>query len=325
MANQNRISFVIPLYNEQDSLTELHGKITVTMQKLGKDYEIIFIDDGSKDQSASIIEDLNAEDGHVKLIQFRMNYGKSAGLAAGFSAATGDYVITMDADLQDEPEEVPKLIAKLEEGYDLVSGWKKKRRDPFSKRLASKIYNFFTSWLSGIRLHDFNCGLKAYRNEVVKTMSVYGELHRYLPVIAHRNGFRVTELPVTHHQRKHGKSKFGAARFTRGAFDLMTITFLTKYKKRPLHLFGLIGFLSFFAGCLISGILAYERLFADKFLSNRPLLFLGVLLIIVGIQFFSIGLLGEMITAMRKDSDAYLIKKSLGWEQPIAAASSPRI
>ena len=318
------ISFVIPLYNEQDSLAELHCKITATMQDLGKDYEIIFVDDGSKDQSPAVIEELHASDHHVKLIQFRMNYGKSAGLAAGFSAATGDYVITMDADLQDEPEEVPKLIAKLEEGYDLVSGWKKIRRDPLSKRLASKVYNFFTSRLSGIRLHDFNCGLKAYRNEVVKTMSVYGELHRYLPVIAHRNGFRVTELPVTHHQRKHGKSKFGAARFARGAFDLMTITFLTKYKKRPLHLFGLIGFLSFAAGCLISGILAYERLFANRFLSNRPVLFLGVLLIIVGIQFFSIGLLGEMITAMRKDSDAYLIKKSLGWEQPSIAAASPR-
>jgi len=324
VANQNHISFVIPLYNEQDSLEELHRKITAAMRPLGDHYEIIFVDDGSKDQSASVIEKLHATDRHVKLIQFRMNYGKSAGLAAGFSAATGDYVVTMDADLQDDPEEVPKLIAKLEEGYDLVSGWKKKRRDPLSKRLASKVYNFFTSWFSGIRLHDFNCGLKAYRNEVVKTMSVYGELHRYLPVIAHRNGFRVTELPVTHHPRKHGKSKFGAARFTRGAFDLMTITFLTKYKKRPLHLFGLIGFLSFFAGSLISGWLAYERLFANKYLSNRPVLFLGVLLIIVGIQFFSIGLLGEMITAMRKDSDAYLIKKSLGWEQSFVSTASQR-
>jgi glycosyltransferase involved in cell wall biosynthesis len=315
------ISLIIPLLNEQDSLRELHASLTTVLCKFGREYEIILIDDGSRDQSAAIIEELHAQDDqHVKLIQFRMNYGKSAALAAGFSAAAGEYIITMDADLQDEPEEIPRLIAKLEEGYDLVSGWKKVRRDPLSKRMASKVYNLFTSMFSGIRLHDFNCGLKAYRREVVKTMSVYGELHRYLPVIAHRNGFRVTEMVVTHHQRKYGKSKFGAARFFRGAFDLMTITFLTKYKKRPLHLFGLMGFLTFAAGCIISGILAYERLFANKFLSNRPLLFLGVLLIIVGIQFFSIGLLGEMITAIRKDSDAYLVRKSLGWE---GAANDP--
>lgn len=308
------ISLVIPLYNEAESLGELHQKITNVMKRMDKSYEIIFIDDGSTDKSSEIIEELHRQDEHVKLIQFRKNYGKSAGLAAGFNAASGAFVITMDADLQDDPEEIPNLLAKLDEGYDLVSGWKKIRHDPLTKRLASKVYNYFTSITSGIRLHDFNCGLKAYRIDVIKTMKVYGELHRYLPVIAHRNGFRVTEIPVKHHARKHGKSKFGAARFARGAFDLMTITFLTRYKKRPLHLFGLLGFIFFSAGLLVSIWLTYERIVLNKYLSSRPMLFLGVLLIIVGVQFFSIGLLGEMITAYRPDSDAYLIKKNIGWK-----------
>ena len=252
------------------------------------------------------------KDDRVKLIQFLHNYGKSAALAAGFKLAAGRYVITMDADLQDDPEEIPKLLEKLQQGYDLVSGWKKVRHDPISKRWASKVYNYFTSLFSGIRLHDFNCGLKIYRREVVRTLRVYGEMHRYLPVIAFRNGFRVTELPVRHHARKYGHSKFGVARFARGAFDLLTISFLTRYKMRPLHLFGVLGVLSFLGGFFISLFLAYERIFANKYLSNRPMLFLGVLLIIVGVQFFSIGLLGEMITSLRKDTDAFLVKRCLG-------------
>ncbi|NOY57963.1 MAG: glycosyltransferase family 2 protein [Calditrichaeota bacterium] len=307
------ISLVIPLYNEEESLAELYHQIKTVMVRLGKSYEIIFIDDGSTDKSAGIIEDIHKQDEHVRLIQFRKNYGKSAGLAAGFEAASGNFIITMDADLQDDPEEIPNLLNKLQEGYDLVSGWKKVRHDPLSKRLASKVYNYFTSIFSGIRLHDFNCGLKAYKIDVVKSMKVYGELHRYLPVIAHRNGFRVTEIPVKHHARKYGSSKFGGARFARGAFDLMTITFLTRYKKRPLHLFGFLGFIFFTAGLLVSVWLTYERIVLNKYLSSRPMLFLGVLLIIVGVQFFSIGLLGEMITAYRPDTDAYLIKKSIGW------------
>jgi len=307
------ISLVIPLYNEEESIVELHHQIKSVMDRLEKSYEIIFIDDGSTDKSAEIIEELHRQDEHVRLIQFRKNYGKSAGLAAGFKFASGTFVITMDADLQDDPKEIPNLLNKLQEGYDLVSGWKKVRHDPIGKRLASKVYNYFTSIFSGIRLHDFNCGLKAYRIDVVKSMRVYGELHRYLPVIAHRNGFRVTEIPVKHHARKYGKSKFGAARFARGAFDLMTITFLTRYKKRPLHLFGLLGFIFFTAGLLVSIWLTYERIVLNKYLSSRPMLFFGVLLIIVGVQFFSIGLLGEMITAYRPDSDTYLIKKNIGW------------
>ena len=306
------VSFVIPLYNERESLPELKDKIVQVMERAGRSFEIIFVDDGSTDGSGEIIEKMHREDPRVRMVQFRKNFGKSAALDAGFRVASGKYVVTMDADLQDDPEEVPALLAKLEEGYDLVSGWKKQRKDPLTRRLASKVYNFFTYLFSGVRLHDFNCGLKAYRNEVVKSIRVYGELHRYIPVIAHRLGFRVTELPVRHHPRKYGRSKFGAARFFRGAFDLMTVTFLTRYSKRPLHLFGFIGILSFLAGTAVSAVLAYQRIFMQKYLSNRPLLFLGVLLIIVGIQFFSIGLLGEMITAGNQQAGGYLIRKVVG-------------
>ncbi len=313
-ATRSKISIVIPLYNEQDSLDELYKQIVSVMKNLDFDYEIIFIDDGSIDNSIPVIENLHSKDQQVKLIQLRKNYGKSAGLSAGFGAATGDIIVTMDADLQDDPGEIPNLLAKLNEGYDLVSGWKKNRRDPFSKRFFSKIYNYFTSKLSGLKLHDFNCGLKAYRKDVINNIKIYGELHRYLPVIAFHKGFKVTEISVTHHHRKYGKSKFGSARFTRGAFDLITITFLTKYNKRPLHLFGLLGLVSFLLGSIISIVLAYQRIFQDQYLSSRPILFLGVLLIIIGVQFITLGLLGEMITAQKQDGESYSIKHTIGLE-----------
>ncbi|MBN1481691.1 glycosyltransferase [candidate division KSB1 bacterium] len=308
------ISIVVPLLNEAGSVLELYEGIKAVLQDLGKDFEVIFVDDGSTDGSAFLIKELNEKDSRAKLIEFRKNYGKAAALAAGFNMAQGHVVITMDADLQDDPKEIPNLLNKLNEGYDLVSGWKKVRHDPFLKRVSSKVYNLFTSLFSGIRLHDFNCGLKAYRSEVVKTMNVYGELHRYLPVIAHRNGYRVTEIPVRHHARKYGRSKYGVARFTRGAFDLMTITFLTRYKKRPLHLFGSWGLISTFAGLVILAVLAVQKIFFAAHLSRRPLLFLGLLLVIVGMQSFSIGLLGEMITESRAESDNYLVKKYTGWD-----------
>ncbi len=310
-------SLIVPLLNEQDSLQELYDQICSVMERMGHSYEILFIDDGSTDASAEIIERLNSRDDRVKLIQFLHNYGKSAALAAGFMACRGRFVVTMDADLQDDPEEIPSLYEKIQSGYDLVSGWKKIRHDPFIKRITSKVYNYFTSLFSGIRLHDFNCGLKMYRREVVKTIHVYGDLHRYLPVIAHRNGFRVAEIPVRHRPRRHGVSKFGMTRFTRGAFDLLTITFLTRYRMRPLHLFGLLGLTTFGAGSVILVVLAYQRLVQHIYLSNRPLLFLGVLLIIVGIQFISIGLLGEMITSQRTEADAFLIKKCLGCQSSL--------
>jgi len=320
-------SLIIPLLNEQDSITELYDQIVAVMTPMGQSYEILFIDDGSTDGSAAMIEALHARDPRVKMIQFLQNFGKSAALAAGFLACRGEYVVTMDADLQDDPAEIPNLYAKITAGYDLVSGWKKVRHDPFIKRITSKVYNYFTSQLSGIRLHDFNCGLKMYRRQVVKTLRVYGDLHRYLPVIAHRNGFRVAEIAVKHRPRRHGVSKFGAARFTRGAFDLMTITFLTRYRLRPLHLFGLLGGIASVVGTIVLLVLAYERLVHQVYLSNRPLLFLGVLLIIVGVQFFSIGLLGEMITFQRKETDGFLIKKCLGCsstlEQQLPAAFLP--
>jgi len=308
------VSLVIPMLNEHESIRELSKQITDVFNHIAKTFEIIFIDDGSTDASAKTARLLFAEDSRIKLIEFRKNYGKAAALAAGFKMAAGDIVITMDADLQDDPNEIPNLLNKIDEGYDLVSGWKKVRHDPFLKRHTSKVYNYFTSVFSGIRLHDFNCGLKAYRAEVVKTMNVYGELHRYLPVIAHRNGYRVTEIPVTHHPRKYGRSKYGVARFTRGAFDLMTITFLTRYKKRPLHLFGSWGLMSTLAGIVVLGYLAVQRIVFDAHLSNRPLLFLGLLMVIIGVQFFSIGLLGEMITESRAESDNYLIKSQIGWD-----------
>jgi glycosyltransferase involved in cell wall biosynthesis len=312
-AQTSKISIVIPLYNEQDSLAELHQNIVSVMEGSDRAFEIIFVDDGSTDGSAAVLAKVYSGDRRVKVIQFRKNYGKSAALSAGFSAATGNSIVTMDADLQDDPTEIPNLLAKLDEGYDLVSGWKKVRRDPFSKRVASRIYNFFTYVFGGVHLHDFNCGLKAYRAKVVESIKIYGELHRYIPVLAHREGFRVTELPVKHHERIYGKTKFGMGRFGRGAFDLITVSFLTKYRKRPLHLFGFFGIITFVTGTAISSFLAYQKIFMGKNLSNRPLLFLGILLIIVGVQFFSIGLLGEMLTSASKDTDSYLVRKKLGF------------
>ena len=305
------ISIVIPLFNEEESLSELQEKITAVLENLKKSYEIIFIDDGSTDRSYQVLESLHQKDRRIRVYQFRKNFGKSAGLACGFQMAQGQYVITMDADLQDDPEEILNLIQKLDEGFDLVSGWKKKRHDPFIKRNTSKIFNKVTGWISGLKIHDFNCGLKAYRNEVVKEMQVYGQLHRFIPVLAHWQGFRVGEMVVKHHPRKYGKTKFGLFRFAAGLLDLFTVIFLNKFKKRPLHLFGSIGLITFIAGMIINVYLAIEKIFAKGILSNRPLLFLGILLVIVGIQFVSMGLLGEMITETQKKRTDYLIKKSL--------------
>jgi len=308
------ISILIPLFNEQESITELYHKLTAVFDSYKKSYEIIFIDDGSRDRSFETLAKLYREDQHVRVFQFRQNYGKSAALACGFEQARGQYVITMDADLQDDPAEIPSLINKINDGFDLVSGWKKKRHDPVMKRLTSKFFNRVTSFFSGIKLHDFNCGLKAYRCEVVKSLQLYGQLHRFIPVLAHWQGFCVGEKVVTHHARKFGKTKFGFSRFTAGLFDLFTVIFLHKFKKRPLHLFGSIGLVLFFAGLMMNLILTYERIFANRYLSNRPLLFLAVLLVIVGIQFISIGLLGEMITETQKRQNEYLLKNVLSEE-----------
>ncbi|MGE5481076.1 MAG: glycosyltransferase [Chloroflexota bacterium] len=292
----NIVSVVIPLFNEEESLPELALQLEDVLSKHANNrYEVIMVDDGSTDGSFDVIKQIHARNNKFRGIRFRRNYGKSAALAVGFAAAKGQYVVTMDADLQDDPQEVPNLINKLKEGYDLVSGWKQNRKDPLSKTAPSKLFNYITSVASGLKLHDFNCGLKAYRYEVVKSLRVYGEMHRFLPALAHRDGFKVTELPVKHYARRFGKSKFGLSRFINGFLDLLTVVFTTKYLKKPLHFFGSIGMLLVILGFLIDGWLTIEWAAGLTSLSNRPLALLGVALIIVGVQITSLGLLGEMI------------------------------
>ncbi|MGB9771829.1 MAG: glycosyltransferase family 2 protein [Candidatus Kapaibacteriota bacterium] len=303
------ITVVIPLYNEEASIEELGAKLEKVLNPLTKNrYEVIFVDDGSTDSSRDKIRELHNRNPRIHCISFRRNYGKSAALAVGFKAARGRYVVTMDADLQDDPEEIPNLIKKLNEGYDLVSGWKKKRHDPITKTLPSKLFNLVTSLVSGIRLHDFNCGLKAYRNNVVKRLNVYGEMHRYLPVLAYWDGFRVTEIPVRHHPRKYGKSKFGSGRFIKGFLDLLTVMITTRYMQRPLHFFGTIGTLITFLGFVVNLYLIIEWLMGKTYLSNRPLLLFGITLIIFGAQLISIGLLGEMNIKSLAEKVNYNIK-----------------
>jgi glycosyltransferase involved in cell wall biosynthesis len=302
------ISVVVPLYNEAESLRELHQQIRAALGKMGMRYEILFVDDGSTDRSFQVLRDLKRQDRHVKIIRFRRNYGKSAALSVGFDKATGNTVITMDADLQDDPSEIPALRRKLEEGFDLVSGWKRVRRDPITKTIPSKFFNFITRMMTGIKIHDFNCGLKAYRREVVKTVKVYGELHRYIPVLAHWEGFRIGEIPVQHRPRRYGKTKFGFGRFWKGFLDLLTALFTTRYFRRPLHLFGLWGMIATLAGTITDGWLVVEWFLGKTSLSNRPLFLAGFMMIIVGVQFISIGLLGEMISKPRGTGEEYSIR-----------------
>lgn len=302
-----KVSIVIPLYNEEESLNPLTNEIRKALKPLNISYEILFVDDGSTDNSLKIIKEICRTDKRFRFISFRKNYGKSAALQIGFKNITGDVVITMDADLQDDPNEIPNLIRKLEEGYDLVSGWKKIRHDPFIKKISSKFFNFVTRVISRIKIHDFNCGLKAYRKEVTENIKVYGELHRYMPVLAKWQGFRISEITVKHHPRRYGVTKFGISRFFKGFIDLITVVFTTRYIKRPMHLFGFLGFLSFLAGIIVNGYLTYLWI-AGVPLSNRPLLFLGILLIIVGVQFFSVGLLGEMFVNSLTQESEYQIK-----------------
>jgi glycosyltransferase involved in cell wall biosynthesis len=302
-----KISLVIPLYNEEESLHPLANEIKKALKPLNISYEVILVDDGSKDNSLKIIREICRQDNRFKFISFQKNYGKSAALQMGFKRVTGDVVITMDADLQDDPHEVGALIKKLEEGYDLVSGWKKHRHDPFIKRHSSKFFNLITRLMSGIKIHDFNCGIKAYRKEVVQNIKVYGELHRYMPVLADWQGFKISEVIVKHHPRRYGTTKFGISRFFKGFIDLITVLFATRYIKRPMHLFGFFGAAAFLAGLIVNGYLTYEWISGEP-LSNRPMLFLGILLIIVGVQFFSTGLLGEMFVHNYMDEKEYVIK-----------------
>ncbi len=311
------VSVVIPLLNEEESLPELTAWIARVMQANHYSYEIIFIDDGSKDKSWPVILDLRASNACVKGIKFRRNYGKAAALNVGFAAAEGDVVFTMDADLQDSPDELPEMYRMItEQGYDLVSGWKKKRHDPISKTVPTKFYNWSARRMSGIKLHDFNCGLKAYRNPVVKSIEVYGDMHRYIPFLAKWAGFSKIGEKVVHHQkRKFGKTKYGLDRFYKGYLDLLTITFTSRFGKRPMHFFGLWGSLIFLAGFVIAGYLAYEKFFHQAFkMTERPLFFFGMLAMVIGTQLFVAGFLGELVSRSSSDRNSYLVEEKLGLE-----------
>jgi glycosyltransferase involved in cell wall biosynthesis len=307
---QPELSIVIALLNEAESLPELYQQVLTALEPTGKSFEILFIDDGSRDGSFEIIRRMRERDKRIRAIQFRRNYGKSAALAVAFEAVRGEVVVTMDSDLQDDPGEVPAMIDQLEEGYDLVSGWKQRRQDPITKTLPSKLFNWVTGRVSGLRLHDFNCGLKVYRREVVETIPVYGDLHRYLPVLAHWSGFRVTERPVQHHPRKYGTSKFGIGRFTHGLFDLLTVYFVSNYTRRPLHLFGSFGLLSFGIGFGFAMYLTWLWI-TGVGIGTRPLLQLSVLLMVLGIQLTSIGLIAEMIAHSARRTEDYAVRSRL--------------
>lgn len=296
-----KLSFIIPVFNEEKSLERLYSEILENIEN--KDYEIIFIDDGSSDNSFNIMERLAKHDKRVKIIKFRKNFGKSASLQTGFENAKGDIIFTMDADLQDNPTEIPEFIEKIEEGYDLVTGWKKNRKDPISKTIPSKFFNFITSRSFKLKLHDFNCGFKAYKKEVINEIDIYGEMHRYIPAIVHTKGFKVTEIPVEHRPREFGRSKYGVERYLRGFLDLLTVKLLTSFTHSPLYLFGRIGSTFSIIGFLIGLYLTITKYVFHQPLYNRPLLFLSILLIMVGLQFFSIGLLGELIVNQSRDKN----------------------
>ena len=291
-----KISVVIPVFNELESLPSLVEELKINLNNF-KEWEVIFVDDGSSDKSNNWLFKLSNENDNFKLIQFFRNYGKSAALSEGFKNAKGDYIITMDADLQDDPAEIQNLINKLEEGWDLVSGWKKNRLDPLNKTLPSKLFNFVTRIVTGIKIHDFNCGLKGYRQSVIKSINIYGGRHRYIPALAGQRKFRVTEIIVNHRERKFGKTKYGGSRIFHGFFDLITILFLNKYTQQPLHLFGFIGLGFLIIGLLAETLALYYKYFLGHFFKDHiALLMFGIMFIVIGIQFFSIGLLGELMT-----------------------------
>jgi glycosyltransferase involved in cell wall biosynthesis len=309
------ISVVVPLYNEDESLPELCAWISRVMIENGYSWEVILVDDGSNDNSWEVIRSLQTSDSHIRGIRFRRNYGKSGALNVGFEACQGNVVITMDADLQDSPDEIPQLYRMItEDGFDLVSGWKQKRFDPITKTLPTKLFNWAARKMSGIYLHDFNCGLKAYKNDVVKSIEVYGEMHRYIPVLAKWAGFKkIGEKVVQHRARKYGVTKFGWERFVNGFLDLLSITFVSRFGKRPMHLFGLIGTLSFMIGFVIAAYLTFAKFAYQAYkMTDRPIFYFGLFFMVVGTQMFLAGFLGELISRNGHDRNNYQIRERLG-------------
>lgn len=302
MADSIDISVVVPLLNEEEALEQLHERLCKAIEATGKSFEVVYVDDGSTDGSPEILKRLYEKDTRVIVVRFRRNFGKAAALSCGFETARGAIIFSIDADLQDDPDEIPNFLAKLDEGYDLISGWKSRRRDPFIKVASSRFFNWVVRITSGVSLHDFNCGFKAYRREVVREVDIYGDLHRYIPFLAAARGFRVGEIKVKHHPRKHGRSKYGWDRYMKGFLDLLTATVITRFSRKPLHLFGGFGVL-----CLLVGfvVLAYLTVvwFITHSIGGRPLLQFGMLLMILGIQLISIGLIGEMIIFHRPPTD----------------------
>jgi glycosyltransferase involved in cell wall biosynthesis len=294
------ISVVVPVHDEERSVALLFDELQAALEPLARAWEVIFVDDGSIDGTFGALTRLHSQHDEVSVVRLRRNFGKAAALQAGFIQARGEVVVTIDGDLQDDPAEIPRLLAKLEEGFDLVSGWKAKRQDPWTRRFLSKIFNFTAGRVSGLHLHDMNCGFKAYRAEVVKGLRLYGELHRFIPVLAQYRGYRIAEVPVNHRPRTHGRSRYGVERYLRGFFDLLSVSFLGRYGHRPLHLFGGLGLLLGLSG---TGILIYLTAIkaAGHAIGQRPLLILGVLLVVVGIQLFSLGLLSEMIISHHEE------------------------
>jgi dolichol-phosphate mannosyltransferase len=294
------ISVVVPVRDEEQTVEPLYDELAGALGELGEPWEVVYVDDGSRDGTHEALVRLHESTTNVRVVRLRRNAGKAAALDAGFAVVEGDVVVTMDGDLQDDPAEIPRLLATLDDGYDLVSGWKAHRNDPFARRVLSRVFNTVTGWLSGVRLHDMNCGLKAMRVEVVRNLDLYGELHRFVPVLADDLGFRVTELAVNHRPREHGHSRYGVERYARGFLDLLTVTFMSRYRHRPLHLFGGLGLT---LGTIGTGILVYltvEKLTGEA-IGRRPLLLLGVLLVVVGNQFLSLGLLSELVTSQHRE------------------------
>lgn len=305
-----KLSIVVPLLNEKESVPLLMGAIAGTLDGKGISYEVVFVDDGSTDGSFEALKELYERYApHVRIFRFSRNYGKSAALSVGIEKANGDIIITMDADLQDDPAVIPDMLTMIDEGWDLVSGWKKKRYDPVFFTAPSKLWNACMSFITGVRLHDLNCGFKAYRAVVAKGLDIYGERHRYLPALAHWDGYKVTEMPVPHHPRKFGTSKYGFSKFFKGTFDLLTILFLRKYLKNPMHFFGMIGILLAIAGCAVLAYFGVEWL-VTRHMHLRPLILLSIGSVIMGIQFISIGLIGELITNVTHH-DTYTIREFL--------------